>query len=217
MSGEWLNLSEAAELLGVHPSTVRQWADRGELPAQRTAGGHRRFRRDDVEGSAMARATGRVAARMTVQERSYHAGMHLIIQNMAGRARLELVEGALQGEAWYHYLDEPARQELGQIGHRLLNLMQRYLAADEPVEPLLAEAREIGRQYHRLGRDKGLSLVDITRAYLHFREFLAETIYDMALTAGAQNFTDWAELRRRLIQPANEVLLALIEAAEEPE
>jgi excisionase family DNA binding protein len=213
MAGEWLNLSEAAELLGVHPSTVRQWANRGELPAHRTAGGHRRFRRDDLEG----RATARVAARTTMQERSYHAGMHLIIQNMAGRARLESVEGALQSEAWYHFLDEPARRELGQIGHRLLSLMQRDLVDVEPVEPLLAEAREIGRQYQRLGRDNGLSLVDMTRAYLHFREFLAETIYDIALTAGTQSFTDWAELRRRLIQLTNEVLLALIEAAEEPE
>jgi excisionase family DNA binding protein len=205
MSGEWLNLSEAAELLGVHPSTVRQWADRGELPAQRTAGGHRRFRRGDVEG------------RSTAQERSYQVGRHLIIQNMVGRARLVLVEGALQREEWYQRLDEPGRRELGHIGHRLLNLMERYLAAVEPVDPLLLEAREIGRQYQRLGRENGLTLVDITRAYLHFREFMAETIYDMALTAGTHSLTDWAELRRRVIQPINELLLALIEAAEGPE
>ena len=36
---EWLSLSDAAEYLGVHPSTVRAWADKGDLPVHRTAGG----------------------------------------------------------------------------------------------------------------------------------------------------------------------------------
>ena len=40
---EWVSLRQAAELLGVHPATVRSWADKGELPSRRTPGGHRRF------------------------------------------------------------------------------------------------------------------------------------------------------------------------------
>ena len=36
-------VSEAAELLGVSPDTIRRLADRGELPVARTAGGRRRF------------------------------------------------------------------------------------------------------------------------------------------------------------------------------
>jgi len=46
---EWLTLSEAARLLGVHPSTVRAWSDKGLLPVYRTQGGHRRYRRSEVE------------------------------------------------------------------------------------------------------------------------------------------------------------------------
>jgi excisionase family DNA binding protein len=45
---EWLSLHEAAGLLGVHPSTVRIWSDKGLLPAHRTPGGHRRFKRSEV-------------------------------------------------------------------------------------------------------------------------------------------------------------------------
>jgi excisionase family DNA binding protein len=201
MSGEWVNLSEAAELLGVHPSTVRQWADRGELLVQRTSGGHRRFRRAEVAEKAAGKSS----------ERSHQAGTQLIIQTMVGRARLGLIEGLLQDEAWYQRLDDAARRELGQIGHRLLGLMQRYLAAAEPEEHSLAEAQEIGRQYRRLGQKSGLALVDITRAYLYFREFMAETMYDIALTAGVQSVTDWGELRRRVIHLTNEVLLALVD------
>ena len=32
MTDEWLSLKGAAELLGVHPSTVRLWSDKGVLP-----------------------------------------------------------------------------------------------------------------------------------------------------------------------------------------
>src|SRR6266704_6861869 len=47
--GEWLTLRQAADMLGMHPATVRLWADRNELPSRRTGGGHRRFRRADIE------------------------------------------------------------------------------------------------------------------------------------------------------------------------
>ncbi|MCK4977066.1 MAG: helix-turn-helix domain-containing protein, partial [Anaerolineales bacterium] len=49
MSNEWLSLSDAAEILGVHPSTVRKWSDEGVLPVRRTKGGHRRYLRSEVE------------------------------------------------------------------------------------------------------------------------------------------------------------------------
>jgi molybdopterin-binding protein len=43
-----LRLGEAAEILGVSPETVRRWADEGRLPAERSAGGQRLVRREDV-------------------------------------------------------------------------------------------------------------------------------------------------------------------------
>ena len=46
---EWLTLGQAAAFLGAAQSTVRKWADGGRLPAFYTPGGHRRFRRTDLE------------------------------------------------------------------------------------------------------------------------------------------------------------------------
>ena len=46
---EWLTLGQAAAFLGAAQSTVRKWADGGQLPAFYTPGGHRRFRRSDLE------------------------------------------------------------------------------------------------------------------------------------------------------------------------
>ena len=47
--GSELSVSQAARLLGVSVSSLRAWAAVGDVPHARTAGGHRRFRRDDLQ------------------------------------------------------------------------------------------------------------------------------------------------------------------------
>ncbi len=46
---EWLTLGQAAKYLGVAQSTMRKWSDVGRLPAFYTPGGHRRYRRSDLD------------------------------------------------------------------------------------------------------------------------------------------------------------------------
>ena len=46
---EWLTLGRAADYLGVAKGTLRRWADQGRVPAFYTPGGHRRFRRPDLD------------------------------------------------------------------------------------------------------------------------------------------------------------------------
>jgi excisionase family DNA binding protein len=49
-SGDELTPAEAGEILGVSPSTVRRYEERGLLTPRRLHGsGHRRYRRADVE------------------------------------------------------------------------------------------------------------------------------------------------------------------------
>lgn len=47
-----LTSSKVADLLGVHPSTVKRWCDEGTLPARRTEGGHRRINLNDALATA---------------------------------------------------------------------------------------------------------------------------------------------------------------------
>ena len=51
----YLAPNEVAELLMVSPVTVRQWAQKGMLDAMLTAGGHRRFKFEEVERFAKER------------------------------------------------------------------------------------------------------------------------------------------------------------------
>ena len=46
---DWLTLGQAAKFLGVAQSTIRKWSDLGRVPAFYTPGGHRRYRRTDLD------------------------------------------------------------------------------------------------------------------------------------------------------------------------
>lgn len=203
VENEWLNLSETAELLGVHPATIRVWADRGELPSHRTPGGHRRFRRSEVENRAIG------------QDRAHLTAAQLVIQNMLGKARLELTGGEANLEAWHKGLDEIAKNEHREIGRRLLSLVVQYISGTVDETAVLQQAQQIGQDYARMGRETSLPLVETTRAYLFFREFMSQSIFDMMETAGPQTHTDWRRIHRQLTCITNEVLLALMAAHEQ--
>src|SRR5919202_339445 len=46
---EWMTLGQAAKYLGVAQSTIRKWSDLGRVPAFSPPGGHRRYRRTDLD------------------------------------------------------------------------------------------------------------------------------------------------------------------------
>ena len=59
---EWLTLGQAARFLGVAQSTIRKWSDQGRMPAFYTPGGHRRFRRADLDAFLARSGPGRQQA-----------------------------------------------------------------------------------------------------------------------------------------------------------
>ena len=87
MNRKWLSLSKAAEVLGVHPSTIRNWADQGKLPVHRTQGGHRRFLANELE---LWRKSERAAS---PEEAA------IVVQSALGYTRFQIDEGLLEGQA----------------------------------------------------------------------------------------------------------------------
>jgi excisionase family DNA binding protein len=49
---QWISLTKASEFLGVHSTTLRRWADDGQVPFMLTPGGHRRFALADLQAFA---------------------------------------------------------------------------------------------------------------------------------------------------------------------
>jgi excisionase family DNA binding protein len=56
---DWLTLGQAAKYLGVAQSTIRKWSDNGRVPAFYTPGGHRRYRRGDLDAFLERSGPGR--------------------------------------------------------------------------------------------------------------------------------------------------------------
>lgn len=63
MASKLLSTGQAAKVCSVTPDTILKWIRSGRLPAQRTAGGHHRVDRRDLEQILRAGATNEVPAR----------------------------------------------------------------------------------------------------------------------------------------------------------
>lgn len=197
---DWLNLSDAAALLGVHPSTLRSWSDRGDIPTHRTSGKHRRFRRADI------------ASWLDSRREAHVSPGQLLVENVLGRTRLQLAEGRLNEAGWYQRFDDGRRRELRETGRNQLRLLLRYLGDDG--DSVLPETRAVGQAYERLGREAGLSLSETVRVFLYFRDFLYDSVIDVYQASGQRAAREWASMHRRTALFTNAVLLALIEAHE---
>ena len=204
---EWLSLSEAAELLGMHPATVRLWADRNELPSRRTNGGHRRFRRSDIE--ARLRQDAERKPRPTAQ---------LLVQSVLGRVRFAFTDGTLKTLPWYEHFDDSAIEAYRSLGRRVLELLLRALNDGTSDEELRAEAVLLGAEYGSVTRDSHVPVADAVRAFLYFRSLVDESVIQLAEVQGMRDHPDipWAESLYQIQALTNELLPALIEAAQLP-
>ncbi len=205
---EWLSLRQVAEMLGIHPATVRLWADRNELPSRRTNGGHRRFRRSDIE------------ARLHQEtEKKSHPAAQLLVQSVLGRVRFAFTDGTLNKLPWYQHFDEAAREAYRKLGHRMLELLLHTLTTNIFSEELRQEAIQLGHEYGSITYNSQVSLVDAVRAFLYFRNIVDDSVIQLAEVRGNSGLRDtqdipWAESLRQIQALTNEVLPALIEAVQ---
>src|SRR5689334_21448832 len=195
MTDEWLSLSDAAKLLGVHPSTVRLWSDKGVLPTHRTSGGHRRYRRDEV---VLWSNTAREA-------RVEPAGiMQMAIRNV----RMQSGEGNLEAEDWYQKLDENARRQYRESARSLAQGLMNYLASENGDA---SESHAIGYEYASRARRYGLSAVDATRALLFFRNALIESVMKVYREANILSGKAWEDMLHKMHTFTDQILVSLLE------
>ena len=199
---EWLSLREAADLLGMHPATVRLWADRNEIPSRRTSGGHRRFRRTDVEARL----------RQETQPKPDSAA-RLLIQSVLGRIRFAFTDGTLNTFPWYQHFDVVARDGYRQLGRQLLDLLLRTFN-NTNKEELTHEIVTLGRAYGTITRQSRVPVADAVRAFLYFRTLVDEGVLQLVEVRGVHNQDiPWVESLYQIQAITNELLPALIEGA----
>ncbi len=192
MTQQLLNLRGAAERLAVHPSTLRRWADNGDVAVLFTPGGHRRF-------------DAAVLDQFIADQRTHKRpdnDLPAVWQTQAiEQTRKEIGE---RPRPWMGVQSEENRLQYRALGQQLVGLAMQYIAADDDGADLLVEADGIGRAYAAMGMTAGLSLTDALSASMFFHDTLIETSLQLPETARIR-----PDANRRILRRINKLLNAV--------
>jgi excisionase family DNA binding protein len=195
---KWLSLQEASRMLGVHPSTLRQWADAGKIHTVRTPGGHRRFAETDVRA-------------LLEPELLEPSGIQLLVQSPLGRSRLEVSGGKLSNQEWYQRMDETARAQHRDLGRKLLALVMQYLTQPSDRATILDQARSLVRTFGEHSLVNRLTVTEAASAFLYFQDFLVDGVTKMSKTGGQNINIDLVGTYQHINHFTNEILIAMLQ------
>lgn len=197
----WLSLGEASQMLGVHTSTLRRWADQGQIPVYLTPGGHRRFTAADIRRFAETRRQIRPQAHLD----------QLWADQALTRTRQELT--VYREQAWLRAFSESEREHKRAMGQRLLGLLLRFVSLDDEIEGqtmIIEEARAMGHEYATDAMEAELSLTQALEATMFFRDTLVEVAVQLPEIAVVRPETN-TRLLHRITALLNVVQLAVVE------
>jgi excisionase family DNA binding protein len=203
-TSEWVSLRKAAEMLGVHPATVRNWADTGKLASRRTAGGHRRFHTGDI--AQFAQSQGDIQP----------VEVQIIIQNALGQARMQVGDGRLDSLAWYAKMSDGTRQSMRTYGRELLEELRRYMGSDAS-DSALSRAISIGKRYAEILSADGLTLPEAMRGYFYFGDFVINSILTWSEITPPRSAPEWASMVREVNTFMSAMQLSIIEYYQDAE
>jgi excisionase family DNA binding protein len=196
IDNDWISLTEAAGILGVHPSTVRNWSDSGALPVYRTTGGHRRYKRSEVELWSQSKRQEHLVAPIE------------LMKTAVRQIRVHVAEGSLEGESWYQKLDEEARTQYRLSGGVLARGLMNYLS--EEIDGASYEARSLGYEYASRAQRYQLNSAEATRAFLFFRNMLIEAVMRQLADSNISSKDAW-HLLSRVIAFTDQIQLSLLD------
>jgi len=190
---QWLPLGEASKLVGVNQVTLRLWADKGLVRVFRTAGGHRRFVKEDL--------------------------LHLLHRQSSPAQPQDLADRAVQGFRRHlrdrkvtrfslNSMDEDSRDHLRVLGRRLAEVAIRYHKDRRRRPALLEEARFIGSDYAVENQKLGYTLTEAVEFFLSHRNRFVGIV--QALLPADVSRDETLGLLRDMAALSDAVLLALI-------
>ncbi|MEW6179060.1 MAG: helix-turn-helix domain-containing protein [Chloroflexota bacterium] len=171
---QWLSLSQAASLLGVHFTTLRRWADQGLIEHIRTPGGRRKFNQKAIE-DFLARYRQIVALPVELEE----------IKNEAiTKTRQNLQSEIITHQKWYLQMNDAMRQNLRATGQRLIALLFQFCGRESNGEAFLREGEIIAAEYGQVCKSMGLSLSECIQTFLFFRQSMLNSIHETGTIHG---------------------------------
>jgi excisionase family DNA binding protein len=198
---EWLTMKEASGFLGIHVSTLRAWADRGEVKVFRTPGGHRRFSVEDL--------------RRFLEVRGHPSNVEsttAVMESALVRVRQELERTSPGQMQWRGGFHDGADDERRQRGRKLFSLALAYVMKPALRQHTMDEGRELGRAYGGDAARNGVSLAESGRAVQFFRAQLGQSLH--SYEAGALPDADDLRIQSLLDHFLDEVLYAVLDGYE---
>jgi excisionase family DNA binding protein len=170
----WITLSAASDMLGVSESTIRRWADAGDVRSYRTAGGHRRILEDDLRSIVV-----KAAAQAPASDADHISGIALSrVKRRISRGRQTHSLAVFEG------ISESARDRLRLTGRQLVDLFARYIASPARGARYNEDALTIGREYGRMLVGEHIGLTNAIAIFNSMRRSLEETASQIATEAG---------------------------------
>lgn len=198
----WLTVSEASKFLLVSPSTLRRWTEKRLIPAQRTAGGHRRYSREVIEGLAHnAGVAGDPGAPAT--------------SAAPPPSEWGVSQRQVKAERWYSTIAQAENlAHLRTLGQRLLGLLVQHISRPRGDQRILGEARSVGVLYGRECASSGASLQETLDAFLFFRKSFSRTVPQVPETTRASDAGEIMRLTHLTDTFMDEVLSGIAEGYE---
>ena len=200
IEGHWLTLGQACRALGVDESTLRRWADNGQVRVFRTPGGHRRFAESDIQELVSGRGQ---------DGRPYRELGDLAVT----RIRRQLHRRPVREAVWYTTVTEESRERLRPLGRRLAAIAAEYLGRRTGRARLLGDARALGHEYGRELATSGLPLAQAMEAFIFFRRSLDDAT-KQAIQRRGLSAAEAMGACEQMTALADQVLLGLAEAYE---
>jgi excisionase family DNA binding protein len=149
-------------MLGVDPSTLRAWTDAGRLPAFRTPGGHRRYRREDLEAFVARRRRSR--------------SLREVVGGRAARLLPGSSRRQVRAQPWYARVGPEGTESLRRTCRALMDALAGYLVGGRHRDAALRDGQAAGRALGQEVAARGLSPEDAVQAFVFFKEAIVESV-----------------------------------------
>jgi len=196
----WLRISEAAEYIGVHFTTLRRWSDAGQIPCLKTPGGRRRFLRSDLD---------------IFLHRSKEAGTdkQLLLPNEIAQPEIirEIRQLGLRDEPWYAQITPEHQKLMAQSGRRLIGSLMQYASRDKNGDLFLQQGKKLGKNYGLLCNESGLSEIQTMKAFVNIRHSIVDSLCEAGMVIQDSGEDTW-RIYRRVNYFLDAVMLTILES-----
>jgi excisionase family DNA binding protein len=197
---DWLRLSEAAEYLGVHFTTLRRWSDAGQIPCMNTPGGRRRFLRTDLDGWLQRSREGEPEKQLLLTK-----------ENAQPEIIRDIRQLGLRDEPWYAQISPEHQKLMAQSGRRLIGSLMQYASRDVNRELYLQQGKKLAKNYGTLCKKSGLSEIQTMKAFVNIRHSIVDSLCEAGMIVQDSGEDTW-RIYRRVNYFLDAVMLTILES-----